>query len=283
MAYIALDLKPAGRLALRFLRYGVSIIVSIAGCFFALGILFAPHSGAIAKTVLAVVAMVLFYITVKLWPHRTRRVTIASIEGRLGTRFPHDAKRPMRALLETNNTKLSVLIPQQAAEPLLREGPLLDSESRYNTITIVERHTAKPVSKLSGLPTLDDLIRSIDWPAGSMEPATDNQCYAIDNLGFGTSTIEISREQAHALLSARQYACGVLQRVGPALEEDDWNLIEASLVAFVATDAALRKRATEWSNRSYARGAGAMPSPRKDEHWDKVVSEAKRLVSRVVT
>ena len=130
------------------------------------------------------------------------------------------------------------------------------------------------------LPALDELLVFLHDYEGAERPlATENQRKAVARLGFGTPPERIFLDQAHALLSACTYCEGALHRIGRSLDDQLSRQIEARLIAFVVIHRDLRQRALAWSDRSFTRGRAEVASPKQDEHWDKVVAEAKRLRS----
>ena len=128
------------------------------------------------------------------------------------------------------------------------------------------------------LPSIGELLKSVDdYEGAERQLATENQRNALARLGFGPLPEQIFRDQAHALLSARNYSECVLRRIGMSVDYHASRQILASLIALIVTDPALRQRAVGWSSRSFVRSGAEFASPKQDEHWDKVVAEAKRL------
>ena len=155
------------------------------------------------------------------------------------------------------------------------------SQRRANSVSPVgppARECSLGSDKIA-LPALDELLVFLHDYEGPGRPlATENQRKAVSLLGFGTPE-RIFLDQAHALLSARSYAEVVLYGTGRSLDDKLSRYIEARLTAFIVTHRDLRRRAIAWSDQHFARGRAEVASPKQDEHWDKVVAEAKRLRS----
>jgi hypothetical protein len=155
------------------------------------------------------------------------------------------------------------------------------SQRRANSVSPVgppARECSLGSDKIA-LPALDELLVFLHDYEGPGRPlATENQRKAVARLGFGTPE-RIFLDQAHALLSARSYAEVVLYGTGRSLDDKLSRYIEARLTAFIVTHRDLRRRAIAWSDQHFARGRAEVASPKQDEHWDKVVAEAKRLRS----
>lgn len=112
-------------------------------------------------------------------------------------------------------------------------------------------------------------------------PATERQVRALATLGLGLRATNLTRGQAHALISAWRYGEAVLLRlVGSMDDYEQEREIEAELTLFIVLDDALRNRALKWSERRFARGTTyATPSPRRDEHFERVAAKAQELLA----
>lgn len=110
-------------------------------------------------------------------------------------------------------------------------------------------------------------------------PATERQRAAVRVMEIGIDPADLTADAAHIVLSCRGYAEGVvyahLGRTGNYLNERE---IEGHLACFIIADDDLRERAVKWSNRSYARGSGRPPQPKKDVHFKRVDAEFRRLL-----
>lgn len=112
--------------------------------------------------------------------------------------------------------------------------------------------------------------------------ATERQRAAVERLGLGAAPDALTYEQASVMLSARDYARGVLHGIGIRERDKRHQVIEAHLSAFIAADPQLRARVIAWNKRSFARGGNdGVAKAKKDEHWERVAAEAKRLHNRI--
>jgi hypothetical protein len=114
-------------------------------------------------------------------------------------------------------------------------------------------------------------------PAGA-GLASERQRTAVERLAMGIPPPDMSSDQASTILSAVSYARGVSNQIGRSINPEQTRLLEAKLVEFIASDPKLVERVTAWNKRSFARGGGDVASPKRDEHWDKVFEEARRLL-----
>jgi hypothetical protein len=148
----------------------------------------------------------------------------------------------------------------------------------YPKLSPSERSASVLASDKIALPSIAELLKSVDdYEGAERKLATENQRSAVARLGFGPPPQQLFRDEAHALLSARNYSEGVLHRIGKSIESHASRQILTGLITFIVTDPALRQRAVDWSSRSFVRGGAEFASSKQDEHWDKVVGEAKRL------
>jgi hypothetical protein len=245
------NLEVAGQKLLLLLRRSFAILLAMAALFIGLGLLLSPPKELAVGIVLLVFLCAFAVGAFMLWPHASRYIASTSIEARLGK---------------------------------FAEASCTRSLERADRLTIRNEHPQpNPLSSREQieLPTLSDLILALNDFSHEDGPATENQRAAVERLGLGEPPIDLSFEQAHALLSARNYVRGVLYRVGQSLDRENWHQFETHLVAFVAKNPPLLTRAIAWSDRSFARGRGEIPTPKRDEYWDAVVIEAKRLLALV--
>ena len=128
-------------------------------------------------------------------------------------------------------------------------------------------------------PTLVDILPSLVDLAGSRR-ATDSQRDALARLSLGTPPEYMSFEQASALLSARAYIAALLHQIGERRGSGERRALEAHLIAFVLKDPLLLQGVIKWDARSDNRGSADIANPRRDEHWEKIASEARRLQGR---
>lgn len=158
------------------------------------------------------------------------------------------------------------------------EAPDREHGARRQTLEMLLREPAgnwraPPVPPLTSL--LPYLAAVTDRP----EPATPRQIEAIANMEFGGDVPPLTMGQAGAILSARRYAEGaIFELLGEMHRYRHERAIEAALAAFIIRDDGLRNRALAWNKRSYARGSAAVPKPKRDEHFMRVLAEARRLL-----
>jgi DNA polymerase-3 subunit epsilon len=134
----------------------------------------------------------------------------------------------------------------------------------------------------AGSPSLADLATALAQINGTMRTATENQLRAVGRLGMGDLP-GLSFDQASALLSAKRYSEGIIHAeigVMDGYENEQW--IEAKLVEFIISDAALRERVVSWSARSFARGGAHVPRPKRDEHYAKVRGYLQELFDATI-
>ena len=139
------------------------------------------------------------------------------------------------------------------------------------------RGAPRPGRGEPGIPGLDGLLDHLaDFKNPGGRSATEMQRNSIERLALGRPPEDISFEQASAILSARSYAESVLNSMGL---RHSFRLLQGNLIAFIVADRLLLERAIAWNDRSYARRSESAPAPRRDEHWKKLVAEARRLQS----
>ncbi|MGY6633946.1 MAG: hypothetical protein ACXIU8_09395 [Alkalilacustris sp.] len=119
---------------------------------------------------------------------------------------------------------------------------------------------------------------SFDLPdVGVPGSATPGQVAAIEKLIGGEVGFPLSREQAHIILDAREYARAILERLRKEGAQFD-ETATVRLVAYIANDEPLRAYVCEWGRGRFGRGThGETPRLRRNDHFHKVVEHAGRL------
>lgn len=112
-------------------------------------------------------------------------------------------------------------------------------------------------------------------------PASENQIRALRWLGLGAAAPSLTMRQASAVMSAWRYAEAVLLPIlGTMQGYPGERAIETELTRFILLDDDLRTRAVDWSGRRFSRGTThATPRPKRDEHFERVAAEARRLLA----
>lgn len=112
-------------------------------------------------------------------------------------------------------------------------------------------------------------------------PATENQIRALSRLGLGAAAPSLTVRQASAVISAWRYAEGILLPIlGTMHGYPGEREIEAELTRLILLDDDLMARAVDWSGRRFSRGTThATPRPKRDEHFQRVAAEARRLLA----
>jgi WYL domain len=122
------------------------------------------------------------------------------------------------------------------------------------------------------------LIDAFERIGGFHPIATESQRNAAGKLGPAIPFL-LSREQAHALLSARNFAEFTLEEVGFRSDDDRWLSARAQLITFIVADPSLRKRITQWSNRSFSRRGEGRPRPTRDAQVQQIIEKAAQLAA----
>lgn len=137
---------------------------------------------------------------------------------------------------------------------------------------------SRPYSHVAGITQILSFVRQ-----AGVEPfsqASEKQYAAISDLGFGDPPSNISAEEAHYILSARNYARAVVDRISPAAPRSTKHYIIAHLIQFISSDPELLQRAQRWSARSFARGRDGVGTPRADRHWKAVIAECRAFAEK---
>ena len=203
-------------------------------------------------------------------------------------------EREPAALLPTPEPEPAPLVPQPEPEavapaPEAAETPAavaaptaptstvdLPELSEPEPIILSKRSEWRSARATSGWP---DLLRHVEDLADD-GPCTERQKAALVDLGLGEPP-SLSKKQASAFLSARSFAEGVIyRRIGAINGYPGEREIEAALVSFIVATRPIRDRAIKWNQRSFARGGSSsgIPSPKRDEHFDRVDEELERLL-----
>ena len=124
---------------------------------------------------------------------------------------------------------------------------------------------------------------TFELPAiGKPGTATNPQRRAAIAVGIPKEIADqLSAEQIHMVLSARNYAEAVLDRYwdDDADETDQqYDDVKAAVTIFILKDAALREHVTAWSDREY-RARRDTPRLSRGEHHDQIVEFYRAFLS----
>lgn len=104
---------------------------------------------------------------------------------------------------------------------------------------------------------------------GEPGSATTRQKAAVATLGFERDFAnQLSSEQAHVLLSARNYVEAVLDRHWDENHDHrhPYEAVRKGLMSIIVNEPALRDYVTAWSDREYRSGRDEPQLPRSPEH-----------------
>lgn len=136
--------------------------------------------------------------------------------------------------------------------------------------------TLTKASRVSSGSGTNSVVINLALPdVGESGGATDAQRRSVEKLLKQAMPEDLTFEQANMLLSAREYAHGVLDVL--EREEIFFGLDAVTYAAVhIVNDPILRDYVISWSRRRYLRGSDRM-SLRRNEHFDKVYTFLKSV------
>jgi hypothetical protein len=243
-------IELTGRLMFRWVRIALAVLSAAIALFIALGLVLAPPPKIAVVVVLAIASALLLWLAWALRLPHTAQISQPLIQARLAGA---KGKRQRTTHPESSDPRpVDILFFERSSEP---ERP--------------QARNARP-------PNISNPTETIEEDRTGT--ATENQRYAVEQLGLNIDVRELSIEQAHGILSARNYVRGVIHRLDLSTAANT-KLLERELATFIINRPPLLDRAIAWSDRSFARGRAEFASPRRDEHWNAVVAEANRLLT----